>query len=93
MLSFGSITKNTYYPTSLGCHLYYIRSLSCTSSNLQTYRINFGYDTGIKTNVDKTEYISTSKYKHKSMQLENKNTNYEEYHKVLEFKYFSSLIA
>jgi hypothetical protein len=48
---------------------------------------------GLKTNVHKTKYINTSKYKHENMQPTTKDINYEEYKEVSEFKYLGSQVT
>jgi ribosomal protein S18 len=50
-------------------------------------------DIGLKINVGKTKYMTTSKCKHKNMQFATQNINYEEYQEVLDFKYLASLVT
>jgi len=49
-------------------------------------------DTGHKINVDKTKYRNTSKWTHKSMQLETQNVN-EDYQEVSQFIYLGLLVT
>ena len=47
--------------------------------------------TGLQAHVDKTEYMNTSKYKHKNLQPKTKNITYKGYQERSEFKYLGSL--
>jgi hypothetical protein len=92
LISLGLI-KNVFYSAGLVFICITIGHFHATIQQLCRLNV-YGYnDKGLKTNLDKTEYMNTWKYRHKSKQSENKNTNYEEHHKLLEFYNLASLVT